>query len=153
MPTAPNPPAVLDRHATLTGTVTGHDLVVHGTLDGDLRLTGCLHVAAGGRVRARVQASRVDLEGEFDGELRAEMLRVTATAHAQGVFRAERLCIEEGAVLEGSVQAPVGPEAVPVAPSAAATAVPNGHATGDALDVEDAAEPDPEPAPVAAPPA
>ena len=101
MPTPPVvPPAVLDRNVTMTGTVAGHDLVVYGTLDGDLRLTGRLHVAAGGRVRAKVQASRVDLEGAFDGELRAEMLRVTATAHAQGVFRAERLCIEEGAVLE-----------------------------------------------------
>ena len=148
MPTAPVPPAVLDRNVTMTGTVTGHDLVVHGTLDGDLRLTGRLHVASGGRVRAKVQASRVDLEGEFDGELRAEMLRVTATAHAVGVFRAERLCIEEGAVLEGSVQAPVDAAALPVpAPAAAVPA-----AAEDAAD-DDSSEADLEPVPAAAPPA
>jgi cytoskeletal protein CcmA (bactofilin family) len=134
MPTPPVvPPAVLDRNVTMTGTVAGHDLVVYGTLDGDLRLTGRLHVAAGGRVKAKVHASRVDLEGEFDGELRAEMLRVTATAHAQGVFRAERLCIEEGAVLEGSVQAPTAAEPVP---AIAAARVPEEPADDEPADAE-----------------
>ena len=148
MPTVPVPPAVLDRNATMTGTVTGHDLVVHGTLDGDLRLTGRLHVAAGGRVRAKVQASRVDLEGEFDGELRAEMLRVTATAHAQGVFRAVRLYIEEGAVLEGSVQAPMAAETIPAAAAAPVAEEPVGDEASEAD-----ADVDAELAVAAAPPA
>ena len=101
--------AVLDRHASLSGTVSGHDLIVLGSLEGDLRLTGRLHIAAGSRLRAKVQATVVELDGDFEGEVRAETLRVSASARAKGVFVAERLSIQEGAFLEGDVQAPEAP--------------------------------------------
>jgi cytoskeletal protein CcmA (bactofilin family) len=137
--------ALLDRHVSFTGTVAGHDLIVLGSLDGDLRLTGRLHVAAGSRMRARVQASVVELEGDFEGELRAETLRVTSSARARGVFAAERLSIEEGAVLEGDVQAPAAPGALVLAPAAA---VPAASTVADetAGDEPSGAEPDPAPA-------
>jgi cytoskeletal protein CcmA (bactofilin family) len=109
--TTPSPDtAVVDRHATLTGRVSGRDLIVLGTLDGDLQLSGRLHTAAGSRLRAKVHASVVEIEGDFEGEIRAATLRVSATAHARGTFMAERLIIQEGAVLEGAVQAPAAPE-------------------------------------------
>jgi cytoskeletal protein CcmA (bactofilin family) len=109
--TTPSPDtAVVDRHATLTGRVSGHDLIVLGTLDGDLQLSGRLHTAAGSRLRAKVHASVVEIEGDFEGEVRAATLRVSATARARGTFVAERLVIQEGAVLEGAVQAPAAPE-------------------------------------------
>jgi cytoskeletal protein CcmA (bactofilin family) len=144
--------ALLDRHVSFTGTVAGHDLIVLGSLDGDLRLTGRLHVAAGSRMRARVQASVVELEGDFEGELRAETLRVTSSARARGVFAAERLSIEEGAVLEGDVQAPAAPGALVLAPApgpaaaeatAASTAAVADETAGDE---PSGAEPDPVPA-------
>ena len=106
--------AVVDRHTTLSGTVSGHDLIVLGSLEGDLRLTGRLHIAAGSRLKARVQATVVELDGEFEGELRAETLRVAASARAKGVFVAERLSIEEGALLEGDVQSPAHTTPAPV---------------------------------------
>jgi len=101
--------AVLDRHASLSGTVSGHDLIVLGSLEGDLRLSGRLHIAAGSRLRATVQATVVELDGDFEGEVRAETLRVSASARAKGVFVAERISIAEGAFLEGDVQAPTAP--------------------------------------------
>lgn len=108
--TIPSPDsAVVDRHASLTGRVSGHDLVVLGSLDGDLQLSGRLSTAAGSRLRAKVQAAVVEIEGDFEGEIRAATLRVSATACARGTFVAERLTIEEGAVLEGAVQAPAAP--------------------------------------------
>lgn len=97
--------AVVDRHTTLSGSVSGHDLIVLGSLEGELRLSGRLHVAAGSRLKARVQATVVELDGDFEGELRAETLHVAASARAKGVFVAERLSIQEGALLEGNVQA------------------------------------------------
>jgi cytoskeletal protein CcmA (bactofilin family) len=140
--------ALLDRHVSFTGTVAGHDLIVLGSLDGDLRLTGRLHVAAGSRMRARVQASVVELEGDFEGELRAETLRVTSSARARGVFAAERLSIEEGAVLEGDVQAPAAPGALVLAPAAAEAPAASTAAVADetAGDEPSGAEPDPAPA-------
>jgi cytoskeletal protein CcmA (bactofilin family) len=89
--------------------VSGHDLIVLGSLEGDLRLSGRLHIAAGSRLRAKVQATVVELDGDFEGEVRAETLRVSASARAKGVFVAERLSIQEGAFLEGDVQAPAAP--------------------------------------------
>lgn len=110
MPTPSPDTAVVDRHATLSGRMSGHDLIVLGSLEGDLQLSGRLHTAAGSRLRAKVHASVVEIEGDFEGEIRASTLRVSATAQARGTFVAERLIIQEGAVLEGAVQAPAAPE-------------------------------------------
>ena len=105
--------AVVDRHTTVSGTLSGQDLVILGSLEGQLTLTGRLHVAAGSRLKARVQAAEVELDGEFDGELRADTLRVAASARASGVFVIGRISIEEGAVLDGDVQSAADPTAPP----------------------------------------
>jgi cytoskeletal protein CcmA (bactofilin family) len=115
--------AVVDRHTTVSGTLSGQDLVILGSLEGQLTLSGRLHVAAGSRLKARVQAAEVALDGEFEGELRADTLRVAATARASGVFVIGRISIEEGAVLDGDVQSPVdsgAPPALHAVPVAAA---------------------------------
>jgi cytoskeletal protein CcmA (bactofilin family) len=135
--------AVVDRHTTLTGSVSGHDLIVLGSLEGDLRLSGRLHVAAGSRLKARVQAIVVELDGEFEGELRAQTLHVAASARAKGVFVAERISIEEGALLEGSVQAPA--DATPAPLQDAGPLVPDDEAEPLAAD-------EPDDSPAAAPP-
>lgn len=142
--------ALLDREVSFTGTAGGHDLVIHGALDGELRLTGRLHAAPGSRLRARVHAEVVELEGEFDGEVRAQTLRVSATARARGVFRAERLSIAEGAVLEGSVQAPAPPAELFAAPTGNQAAASTPAAEDDAAVDETADHTD---SPVPAPPA
>jgi cytoskeletal protein CcmA (bactofilin family) len=116
--------------------VSGHDLIVLGSLEGDLRLSGRLHIAAGSRLRAKVQATVVELDGDFEGEVRAETLRVSASARAKGVFVAERISIAEGAFLEGDVQAPAAPNRpMPVVVEAAS--------------IEEASEPEPVAEPVA----
>ena len=142
--------ALLDQHVSFTGTAGGHDLVIHGALDGDLRLTGRLHAAPGSRLRARVQARVVELEGDFEGEVHAETLRVSATARARGVFRAERLSIAEGAVLAGSVQAPAAPAELVLAPAETEAPATDDPSPDDAAD-EDGGEGDD--ATAAAPPA
>jgi cytoskeletal protein CcmA (bactofilin family) len=114
--------AVVDRHTTLSGSVSGHDLIVLGSLEGELRLSGRLHIMAGSRLKARVQAIVVELDGEFEGELRAEILHVAASARARGVFVAERLSMQEGALLEGDVQAPADTTPAPINDAAPAVA-------------------------------
>jgi cytoskeletal protein CcmA (bactofilin family) len=141
---------VVDRHASVSGKMSGHDLLLSGSLDGELTLTGRLHAAAGSKLRARVQADVVEIEGEFEGEVRAGRLRVGASARARGVFIAERLAIEEGAVLEGDVQAPARPAPAGTAPEASATAVAPALAlvppAGGATHTETTAASAPEPA-------
>lgn len=103
------PPATGGRESTLsadlnvTGTISGQDLAVLGQFEGELRLAGALRTGGNSRVKAIVKARTVEIEGEFEGEVRAESLRLTPTARARGTFVAERLVIEEGAMVHGAV--------------------------------------------------
>jgi cytoskeletal protein CcmA (bactofilin family) len=104
-----SPPATGGRESTLsadlnvTGTISGQDLAVLGQFEGELRLAGQLRTGGNSRVKAVVKARTVEIEGEFEGEVRAESLRLTPTARARGTFVAERLVIEEGAMVHGAV--------------------------------------------------
>ena len=97
---ADTPPATGARESTLsadlnvTGTISGQDLDVLGHFEGELRLAGQLRMGAASRVKAIVKAKAVEIEGEFEGEVRAESLRLAPTARARGIFVAKRLVIE-----------------------------------------------------------
>jgi cytoskeletal protein CcmA (bactofilin family) len=103
------PPSVGDNESTLSadlnvsGTISGHDLAVLGQFEGELHLAGQLRTGGNSRVKAVVKARSVKIEGEFEGEVRAESLRLTPTARARGTFVADRLVIEEGAMVHGAV--------------------------------------------------
>ena len=123
------PTAIATRESTLsadlnvTGTISGQDLAVLGQFEGELRLAGVLRTGGSSRVKAIVKAKAVEIEGEFEGEVRAESLRLAPTARARGTFVAKRLVIEEGAVFHGAVnREPPTPAAaaipdVPAAPT------------------------------------
>jgi cytoskeletal protein CcmA (bactofilin family) len=125
------PPATGGRESTLSadlkvnGTITGQDLAVLGHFEGELRLAGQLRTGGNSHVKAVVKARAVEIEGEFEGEVRAESLRLTPTARARGTFVAERLVIEEGAMVHGAVnrETPAPPKA-PSAPAPASTPAP-----------------------------
>jgi cytoskeletal protein CcmA (bactofilin family) len=105
-----DPPAATGAHEStlsadlnVTGTISGQDLAVLGQFEGELRLAGQLRTGGSSRVKAIVKAKAVEIEGEFEGEVRAESLRLAPTARARGTFVAKRLIIEEGAIVHGAV--------------------------------------------------
>ena len=100
---------VLAPGAALSGRVSGQDLDVLGAFDGELELSGRVRLAAGSKVKARVRADLVEIEGDFEGEVRAKTLRVREGAHARGLFFADRIAVVEGALLEGGVNPPEPP--------------------------------------------
>ncbi|PYQ12228.1 MAG: hypothetical protein DMF80_18995 [Acidobacteria bacterium] len=107
----------------VTGTISGQDLAVLGRFEGELQLAGHLRTGGSSRVKAIVKARAVEIEGEFEGEVRAESLRLRPTARARGTFVADRLVIEEGALVHGAVnREPPAPETA--APQDAAPASP-----------------------------
>jgi len=110
--------AVFGAEEVFSGTLHGQDLTVHGGFDGEVELKGTLRVTRGGRVRAKVKAMAVDLEGEFDGEIRTETLTVAETARARGTFVAKRLSVREGALIEGAVNPPGERPGTPASPPA-----------------------------------
>lgn len=101
---------VLGGEAAFTGKVTGESLSILGRFEGEIQLRGLLRVGSQGFVKASVEASTVEVMGEFEGEIRAGSLTFSETARARGVFKAERLTIREGAVVEGAVNLTRGEE-------------------------------------------
>lgn len=95
--------AMVGEDAMFSGRFQGQDLVVLGRLEGDVELKGSLRVGKQGRVKAKVKAAAVEIEGEFEGEIRADTLSLADTARSRGTFIAKRLNVREGAVLEGAV--------------------------------------------------
>ena len=107
--------------ATFTGQVRGERLTVLGTFEGEATLKSTMTVGPQGRVKATVRADMVEVRGEFEGEIGAKSLVFGETARAKGVFRADRLTIREGAVVNGAF----GKEAASAAPPAKPAAAPS----------------------------
>jgi cytoskeletal protein CcmA (bactofilin family) len=109
-PSAPpaTPPAaprvsVIGARARLKGDITGDDdVVVEGTVEGQVRISRELRVAPGGRVLASVHAASVVVSGEIVGNCTAsQRIELQATGKLTGDIRAPRIAIAEGAVFRG----------------------------------------------------
>jgi cytoskeletal protein CcmA (bactofilin family) len=111
---------VIGEDSKLTGRVTGKDLTIHGRFEGTLEIKGVLRVARNGRVSAVVKAHSVEVDGEFDGEIRAQSLAFDENARAKGVFVADKLRIREGARVDGAVNLTVAAAPAPATASAPA---------------------------------
>jgi cytoskeletal protein CcmA (bactofilin family) len=105
------------------------DLVIDGKVDGKVDLPGNhLTVGQSGVVKADVNAGIVTVVGRVNGNVRAtERVQIETTGVVEGDVSAPRLVVQEGAVLNGSIEmsgnaAPAG--ARPQAAAGAAAAKP-----------------------------
>jgi cytoskeletal protein CcmA (bactofilin family) len=117
--TSNDAPARLSEDAGFEGKWKGADVSIQGRFEGELTLTGQLRVGRSGSVLGRVRADLVEIGGEFTGEVQARLIVMTETARARGTFVSERLCLKEGAVVDGAFDRPktaVGTATVPVRP-------------------------------------
>ena len=98
--------SVIGRSSTMTGSLDleEDDLRVDGTLDGDVRTKGRVHVARGGRVHGEIQARSIRIAGRAGGVLHArDSLVLLESAMVQGILCGESLTIEDGANFEGGI--------------------------------------------------
>jgi cytoskeletal protein CcmA (bactofilin family) len=120
--------AVIGEDASFSGRFVGKDLLLLGRLEGDIELRGRLHVGPRGNAKANVRAATVEVEGELNGEIRADALSMLPTARVRGTLIAKRLSVQEGAVVEGSINpgsarhaepsaSPFAPPPAPVTPA------------------------------------
>jgi cytoskeletal protein CcmA (bactofilin family) len=105
--------SVVGEESLLSGQVVGQNFVVLGRFEGSVELRGEFRIGQRGYARAQVRSSRVDVEGIFEGEIRAGILVLRETARVKGLFRVERLRMHEGAVLNGAVNPSPDREGVP----------------------------------------
>lgn len=98
--------AVIGRGTRVRGRISGEgDLLVEGTVEGDIVLSGDLAIAEGASATSSVEAQAVTVNGALDGDVRARGAVVIGTsARVHGDIVAESVSLEEGAELVGRVE-------------------------------------------------
>ncbi len=96
---------------TIRGKIEGAvELIVAGTVNGEIHLRGTLRLLEGGRLRGQVTVWEALIAGRTEGILMAsDRAEILPTAQVEGEIRARRLTIAEGALVNGRVV--VGPPA------------------------------------------
>jgi cytoskeletal protein CcmA (bactofilin family) len=97
-------PCVIGAKTTIKGELTGdEDVVVEGTVEGEIRVAKALLVASSGLVKATVSAQSVVVSGEIVGDCQAsQRVEIQATGRLTGNIRAPKIVIAEGAVFKGN---------------------------------------------------
>ncbi len=111
---------------SFTGELVSSDPVeVHGTLEGDSRVSARFTVGESGRVFGNIEAANLIVAGQVTaGILSAERIELRPTARVTAILRARVVSIAEGALLDGGVDSRDAPSgSPPVGP-------PSGRGTG-----------------------
>ena len=98
--------ATIGQSIIFKGELSGdEDLEIEGQVDGNVNLQNHqITVGANGRLKAEVQAKSIIVIGQVIGNLTAtERIEIQATGVVEGDLRAPRLNVQEGAVLNGSI--------------------------------------------------
>ncbi len=88
----------------IKGEITGdEDVVVEGTVEGQIRITRDLRVGAQGVVKATVEAQSIIVSGELVGDcLASSRVEIQSTGRLTGNIRAPKIVIAEGAMFRGN---------------------------------------------------
>jgi cytoskeletal protein CcmA (bactofilin family) len=130
-PDAPAPPSYLAPDLIVRGRLDGEGTVeIDGVVEGEVTV-GTAVIAAGGRVRATLDADDAVISGNLAGILKARSVTFTDGCHFEGEVQYERIGCEPDAELEAIF--------VPVIGGNARTHVPGTRALGDPRPVRAAA--------------
>ncbi len=96
---------VIGTKTRFVGDVSGEqDIIVHGRLEGNVRVSSRVTVAPSGELKGDVHARSVVVGGRVQGQILAEeRAELLASASVQGNVNAPKVVIAEGAQLQGSV--------------------------------------------------
>ncbi|MGF1468796.1 MAG: polymer-forming cytoskeletal protein [Sandaracinaceae bacterium] len=79
------------------------NLRIDGALEGEIDVEGGLWIGPEGRVVAPLSVTRLDVEGEVRGPVRARAVSVRAGGRVLGDVMAGRVTIEDGGALHGGI--------------------------------------------------
>jgi len=103
---APSKPGtcVIAAKTVIKGEITGdEDVVVDGTVEGQIKITRDLRVGANGVVKATVEAQSIIVSGEVIGDCSASVrVEIQSTGRLTGNIRAPKIVIAEGAMFRGN---------------------------------------------------
>ncbi len=103
-PGAPGTACVIGTKTVIKGEITGdEDVIVEGTIEGQIRIGRDLRVGPGGVVKASVHAQSIVVSGEIQGDCQAtQRVEIQASGKLTGNIRAPRVVIGEGATFRGN---------------------------------------------------
>ena len=108
-PVAPAPArsgsaCIIGAKTTVKGEIGGdEDILVEGTVEGQIKINRDLRVGPGGVVKATGEAQSIVVSGESVGDCQAaNRVEIQATGRLTGNIRAPRVVIAEGAVFKGN---------------------------------------------------
>ena len=80
------------------------DLVVLGSIEGEVITTGDVSVEATAVVKARLECRNLSIRGRVEGEVTAQQrLRLAGSGSLQGNIRVGKLHVEDGATFNGTI--------------------------------------------------
>lgn len=99
--------AVIGRATRVKGRISGEgDLLVEGSVEGDISVRGDVTIAEGARGASNVDAESVTVRGELEGDVRASgLVRIEAGARVRGDVHGDSVAIDEGAEFVGRLDA------------------------------------------------
>ncbi len=97
---------LIAKGSTVVGEITGEtQLLVHGTVKGDIRLASEVIVGNDGRVEGNIQASSIDIAGTVNGNVFCEgLLKVQTSGRLDGEVSYFDVDVDKGGQITGKVQ-------------------------------------------------
>jgi cytoskeletal protein CcmA (bactofilin family) len=97
---------VITAGVQLVGTIKGMaDVILHGALEGDVRLSGILVLGKSGKIRGKIEARNVVVEGDFEGIIKAtEKVEIRDGGKCKGDIFTATIAVSENAYFEGNVK-------------------------------------------------
>lgn len=95
--------AVIGRSTQVRGRISGDgDLVIEGTVEGDIALKGALTIGDGAEVTSNVDAEEVTIAGALEGDVHARGdVRIASGGRVRGNMFGQSVALEEGAEFAG----------------------------------------------------
>lgn len=100
--------SVLEADISIKGSLkTGGDIVIAGTIEGDVAAEGRVTVVSGGRVVGSISATEIVLGGKVEGNsVATKALSLLASAEVRGDVSTPQIVIEPGATFVGRCSMP-----------------------------------------------
>jgi cytoskeletal protein CcmA (bactofilin family) len=91
------------------GIITGKDSVrIAGICEGEIMIDGLIWVESTGRIRGKVKAGGVIVEGEIDGDINSSgKVEIRAEGKVKGNIKCAKIACAEGCFFEGEIKMPV----------------------------------------------
>jgi cytoskeletal protein CcmA (bactofilin family) len=102
----PEETAVITAGIQLRGTIEGtSDVILHGSLEGNIQLSGTLVVGKNGKIRGEINATNLVIEGDVEGIIRAaEKVEIRDGGRCKGDIFTATIAISEKAYFEGNMK-------------------------------------------------